>query len=155
MQNKTYKCLRTGELVRKWRWCWRGVYTLPEQVQLQALQARGSAVPEYVEQFNDTEGVMRPFSDIEQERLRYFEVYEAENPQNRYRIVMQAGMRLLFMRRQTHVGFLGKTYELFVVGYKHGNTHCFMYLMPNGTTYVSPTDDIDVPNLMLYAELTR
>jgi hypothetical protein len=65
---------------------------------------------------------------------------------------MQPGMRLVFMRRTTHIGHLNQTVVLYVVGYKHEGAHGFVYLLPNGTTYVSPTDDIDLPELSLYAE---
>lgn len=153
MQNKTYTCLRTNEQVTRWGWSWRAVYRLPEEVMLEALAARGAAVPESIEQYDDTEGVLRPFSVIDQDRLRYFEVYQTGNRDNRYRIVMQPGMRLVFMRRETHIGHLNQTIELYVVGYKHGNAHGFVYLMPDGTTYVSPSDDIDIPDLTLYAEI--
>lgn len=141
--------------VTPWAWCWRAVYRLPDEVAHEARLKRGQAVPEQQLQFTHNEDgsyTMHPFSVIEQERLRFFEVYPFyDKSQKPYRIVMSEGMRLLFLRRQLDIGYLGgKTVEFYVVGFKKGNQHSYVYLLPDGTTYVSSVDNIDLPELLLY-----
>jgi len=147
------------QLVTPWGWAWRAVYPLPEHVAAEARAKRGKAVPEQVLQFNRVEGgyTMLPFSAIDQKRARFIEVYPFyDKTKQPVRIVMSKRLRLTFMRREVDVGYLGfKTLQFFVIGYtykvKGESVNSYLYLLPDGTTYMSAVDNINVPELILYA----
>lgn len=147
----TYYNKRTDEQVTPWAWCWRAVYKLPDEVVAKAVSVRGKAQPVVQLQFDPVTGLMSNFDVIDQPNLRFFEVYRYGTELPPVRIVMQEGMRLLFLRRMLRVGYLGKTFEVYVVGYKQGNAHAYLFLLPDGTTYLSSEDNIDLPELFLYA----
>jgi len=148
----TYLNKRTNEQVKPWAWAWRAVYRLPEDVVGKAVAARGKVTPVCQYQFDEATGLMHNFDVIDQEKLRFFEVYRHGTDLPPVRIVMQEGMRLLFLNRKLTVGYLGnKVFDIYVVGYKQGNAHAYLYLLPDGTTYLSSEDNIDLPELFLYA----
>lgn len=148
--HKSFLNLRTKEKVTPWAWAWRAVYRLPQDVVGKAVSLRGTVTPLCQYQFDEATGLMHSFDVIEQEKLRFFEVYRYGTKQPVVRLVMQEGMRLLFLRRFLRVGYLGKTFEVYVVGYKHGGAYAYLYLMPDGTTYLSSEDNIDIPELLIY-----
>lgn len=144
----------TTKLVTPWAWAWRAVYPLPDNVAAECRQKRGKAVPEQQLQFNEVEGgyTMLPFSAIDQKRARFIEIYPFyDKTKQPVRIVMTEGLRVIFLRRVTNIGYLGmQPLEFFVVGFKDGDRHSYLYLLPDGTQYMSAVDNINVPELLLY-----
>lgn len=144
----------TTKLVTPWAWAWRAVYPLPESVAAECRAKRGKAIPEQQLQFNKVEGgyTMLPFSAIDQKRARFIEIYPFyDKTKPPVRVVMTDKLRVIFMRRVLQIGYLGmQPVEFFVVGFKDGNRHSYLYLLPDGTQYMSAVDNINVPELLLY-----
>lgn len=157
--SKTYINKKTGEPVKPWAWQWKATMRATEETvaKFQADIKRTNTIGVFdvpvIHQFDDKEGVMIPIGELQQEDIKMFTVFNAKNPSQRYDIVMQPGMKVLFLRRHLHVGHLewAET-TFFVFGYKQGNQHHFTYLMPDGRVFMSNEDNIDVVDLNFYPQ---
>lgn len=150
------------EGIEAWGWQWLATYKATDD-QLEAFQQEvhdtnriGVIDVETQRQFEPETGLMNPLSSIDQTKLRLFTMFNAKNPKQRVDLVMQEGMKLICLRRTVGIGYRGFRAEevFYVIGYKMGGQHHFTYIAEaDGRMFISPIDNIDVPDLFLYPKI--
>ncbi len=96
-------------------------------------------------QFSDN-GIFHQVGEIEQDKIKMAVLYELEGA-GRIDIPWQDGMKIIHKYR--HVVFNMATTEerkvkIYIFGWKFGDQHTFMYVLPDNRIISSPTEDVDV-----------
>ena len=122
----------TDESVDIERWCWGVIYD------------DGSELHQF-----GTDGVFHQTGEIDQDRLAMFCMYKPGDPKKRIDMPFQKGMRLIHKYKNVKPFYLDDFVRVYCFGYKQGDQHHFVFILPDDRIIVSAFENVDLPTYNL------
>lgn len=122
----------TDESVELLRWVW-GV-TYDDDTELH--------------QFDDN-GIFHQIGEVDQKKVKMFTLYRSDDPSKRIDIPMSAGMRVFLVYRMVKAFYLPRPVRVYMLGYKEGSRHTYMFILPDDRIILSNKENVDLPTYEL------
>lgn len=97
----------------------------------------------------ESDGSFHQIGEIDQKRARMFTLYRSDDPSKRIDMPLSPGMKIIAKYKVVKPFYLPEAVRVYVVGFKSGPHHTFLFVLPDDRIILSNKENIDLPTYEL------